>query len=146
MSKAAFPSSSVSITATGRYSAPFKTSKVNGAWKFLGACEPEERLNQGWFVNASSRAILVHARNFSAFQASSEAGEATDRTGWHREGELPCYQNVTAGYARTRKIRITVTEPDGSPAKAARVFFEVLNGAEYRPVAGCFFRRVKINI
>lgn len=108
---------------------------VNGAWKFLGACEPEERLNQGWFVNASSRAILVHARNFSAFQASSEAGEAADRTGWHREGELPCYQNVTAGYARTRKIRITVTEPDGSPAKAARVFFEVLNGAEYRPVA-----------
>ena len=69
---------------------------VNGAWKFLGACEPEERLNQGWFVNASSRAILVHARNFSGFQASSEAGEAVDRTGWHREGELPCYQNVTA--------------------------------------------------
>ncbi|MEF2767456.1 MAG: transglutaminase-like domain-containing protein, partial [Dorea phocaeensis] len=34
----------------------------DGMWKFLGACEPEEVLNKGWFTNASSRAMMVHSR------------------------------------------------------------------------------------
>lgn len=131
---------------------------VDGTWQFLGACEPEETLNQGWFVNASSRALLIHARRFSDFgrkfsaAGCSQAKQETETAGrvvqtyfgneevsgemeWYREGELPCYQNVTAGYAKTRRLQITVTEPDGSPAKDASVFAEVLNGAEYRPIA-----------
>ncbi len=102
---------------------------VRGDWHFLGACEPEEALDQGWFVNASSRALLVHARTFSDFGMDGCKGE------WYREGELPCYQNVTARYAKTRKLQITVTESDGSPASYARVSVEVLNGAEYRSLA-----------
>lgn len=31
---------------------------VNGGWHFLGACEPEEVLDKGWFTNASSRAMI----------------------------------------------------------------------------------------
>ena len=30
---------------------------------FLGACEPEEVLDKGWFTNASSRALLVPHQN-----------------------------------------------------------------------------------
>ena len=36
----------------------------DGSWYFLGACEPEEILNKGWFTNASSRAMMVHSRAF----------------------------------------------------------------------------------
>lgn len=33
-------------------------------WEFLGACEPEERLNLGWFNNAASRALITRHRVF----------------------------------------------------------------------------------
>ena len=36
----------------------------DGEWYFLGACEPEEILNKGWFNSAASRAMLVHSRYF----------------------------------------------------------------------------------
>ena len=36
----------------------------DGEWYFLGACEPEEILNKGWFTNASSRAMMIHSRVF----------------------------------------------------------------------------------
>ncbi|MCI9173408.1 MAG: transglutaminase domain-containing protein [Lachnospiraceae bacterium] len=126
---------------------------VRGDWHFLGACEPEEALDQGWFVNASSRALLVHARTFSDFGKDfagfvssgmeqkgkmvlqAPSGNAACKAEWYQEGELPCYQNVTARYARTRKLLITVTESGGSPASHARVSAEVLNGAEYRSLA-----------
>ena len=36
----------------------------DGKWHFLGACEPEEVLDKGWFTNASSRAMLIHSRCF----------------------------------------------------------------------------------
>ena len=42
---------------------------VNGGWHFLGACEPEEVLDKGWFTNASSRAMIVHTRRFSDYGA-----------------------------------------------------------------------------
>ncbi len=33
-------------------------------WEFLGACEPEERLNLAWFNNAASRALITRHRVF----------------------------------------------------------------------------------
>ncbi len=33
-------------------------------WEFLGACEPEEQLNLGWFNNAASKALLTRHRVF----------------------------------------------------------------------------------
>ena len=40
---------------------------VNGEWHFLGACEPEELPDRGWFTNAATRALLVYARTFSDY-------------------------------------------------------------------------------
>ncbi|MFR9233146.1 MAG: transglutaminase-like domain-containing protein [Eisenbergiella massiliensis] len=37
---------------------------AEGRWYFLGACEPEEVLNKGWFSHASSRALLVKQKFF----------------------------------------------------------------------------------
>ena len=35
---------------------------ADGEWYFLGACEPEPRLNMGWFSGPARRAMLVHTR------------------------------------------------------------------------------------
>lgn len=37
---------------------------VDGSWHFLGACEPEETLDRGWFTAAAARALLLHTRCF----------------------------------------------------------------------------------
>ena len=37
---------------------------TGSSWEFLGACEPEEKLNLGWFNNAASRALLIRHRVF----------------------------------------------------------------------------------
>ena len=51
-------------------------------WHFLGACEPEEILDKGWFTNASSRAMLVHTMTFSDFPVGDEvsAEDAEEQT------------------------------------------------------------------
>ena len=46
---------------------------VDGEWHFLGACEPEEVLDTGWFSGPANRAILIHTRNFSDYVYSCTA-------------------------------------------------------------------------
>ncbi|MBM6698958.1 transglutaminase domain-containing protein [Bifidobacterium pullorum subsp. saeculare] len=103
---------------------------VDGTWRFLGACEPEERLDRGWFDRAASRAMLVHARVFCDYttgtvDASADAG--------CRGGVL--LENLTASYAPTTPLEVTVRRADGSPAAGALVAFELPNGAELFPLA-----------
>lgn len=43
---------------------------VDDKWCFLGACEPEPVLNLGWFNEASSRAMLVHAKAFGIINST----------------------------------------------------------------------------
>lgn len=104
---------------------------VDGAWQFTGACGTETVWNQAWFAGPASRALLVHSRTFSDFGRERVlSGE-----GWFsREGAV-YYQNDTARYARTAVFRVHVRELSGAPAAGARVVFEILNQAEYVPVA-----------
>ena len=44
---------------------------VDGEWHFLGACEPEEVLDTGWFSGPANQAILIHTRNFSDYVKES---------------------------------------------------------------------------
>ena len=101
---------------------------VDGAWHFLGACEPEEVLDKGWFTNASSRALLIHTRNFSDYTCQS----TEECLG---QEELLFFYNNTSTYALTKNYGIQVLCPDGTPARDALVVVEVLNGAEYSNVA-----------
>lgn len=101
---------------------------VDGQWHFLGACEPEAALDRGWFQNASSRTLMVHAREFSDY-----SGENGGQQYW-REGCL-CYRNVTSNYTETGELRIKAAEADGMPAENARVFVEALNSAEFADIA-----------
>lgn len=101
---------------------------VDKKWHFLGACEPEEILDKGWFVHASSRALMVHARVFSDY------GGVCDPKDLRREEGL-YYHNITSKYTKTGLLQVKVIEHDGTPAEKARVLVEVLNGAEYGRIA-----------
>lgn len=101
---------------------------LQGKWYFLGACEPEEVLNRGWFTVPANRAILIHSRMFSDF-GLSQAEECIGQDG------LLCYVNHTAFYARTGELAVAVKDESGQPVSGASVAVEILNMAEYYPAA-----------
>ena len=119
---------------------------IRGTWYFLGACEPEEVLNKGWFAEPASRAILIHSRAFSDFSA----GTAQESREWsirprqngdvergeflYKDGAVVYYNNTPA-YAGTCRLGITVTDEQGRPCGYAGVAVEILNMAEYYPAA-----------
>lgn len=99
----------------------------DGKWYFTGACEPEPILNKGWFTNASSRAMLVHSRWFDHVTPEGEDVMGT-------EGDITVL-NQLSRYALTRDITIQVKNPDGTDAAGARISLEILNYAEFCPIA-----------
>ncbi len=107
---------------------------VEGKWHFLGACEPEEVLDKGWFTNASSRALLVHTRTFSDYSGDS----VTECLG---KEDLLVYYNGTATYALTKSYEIQVLDEDKNPAENVQVSFEILNMAEYCSVVNLYTDR-----
>ena len=98
----------------------------DGKWYFLGACEPEEILNKGWFTNASSRAMMIHSR---VFDTKIPEGEVIGTDG------MVTMLNELKRYAVTKEITVIVKDMQGVPAESAEVSFEVLNYSEYAPIA-----------
>lgn len=101
---------------------------MDGEWHFLGACEPEEVLDTGWFSGPANRAILIHTRNFSDYVKESNE----EYLG--KEGAL-YYFNHTDFYGRTKLVKILVKDEKGKPAAGAHVVVEILNMAEFFPAA-----------
>lgn len=99
---------------------------IDGIWYFLGACEPEEILNKGWFTNASSRAMLIHSRWFDFEDCKEEKIE--------KQG-MVWLINQLPRYAITKKLTVKVVDLDNKPVEKAIVNFEVLNYSELYPVA-----------
>lgn len=89
----------------------------NGDWYFLGACEPEEVLNKGWFTNASSRAMLIHSRCFGDI----EGEEIISKVG------MASFLNNLKLYAVTKKLTVVVKDEAGNPVPGAQVGFGILN-------------------
>lgn len=89
----------------------------NGDWYFLGACEPEEVLNKGWFTNASSRAMLIHSRCFGDI----EGEEIISKVG------MASFLNNLKLYAVTKKLTVVVKDEDGNRVPGAQVAFGILN-------------------
>lgn len=98
----------------------------DGAWHYLGACEPEPELDRGWFTGAASRAILVHSRLFGRAAADDAVISA--------DGAVT-FLNQTARYAPVRTLTVSVREPDGQPSAGAEVTFGVVNAAQIFPAA-----------
>ncbi|MGN7454255.1 transglutaminase domain-containing protein [Paenibacillus pasadenensis] len=99
---------------------------ADGRWRYFGACEPEARLDQGWFTPPARRAMLVDTRVFGGYAGSEET--TLERDGY---AEL----NLLATYAPTRVLDVSVREEDGSAAAGAQVRFELYNMAELHPIA-----------
>ena len=82
----------------------------DGKWYFLGACEPEEILNKGWFTNASSRAMMIHSR---VFDTKIPEGEVIGTDG------MVTMLNELKRYAVTKEITVTVKDAQGLPSDGA---------------------------
>ena len=99
---------------------------VDGEWKFLGACEPDPRLNMGWFSVPSTRCMMVHTKAFGKYKGDEEV---VKRTGMYSE------LNLLSHYAPTRRVTITVQDESGAPLGGAQVKFKLYNYAEYYTLA-----------
>ncbi len=95
---------------------------VNGEWKFLGACEPDPRLNMGWFSVPSTRCMMVHSKAFGKYKGDEEV---VKRTSLYSE------LNLLSHYAPTRRVTVTVQDESGKPLEGAQVKFKLYNYAEY---------------
>jgi len=99
---------------------------VDGKWHFLGACEPEPRLDMGWFNAPVSRAMLLHTKVFGQYDGPEDVISRS-----------ACYTeiNVIRGYVPARKTCVTVLDTLGCPVAGANVGFKIYNYGEFYTVA-----------
>lgn len=99
---------------------------VDGKWHFMGACEPEPKLDMAWFTAPVSRALILHTKVFGDYRGSEDVIQRT-----------PCYTeiNVIRGYVPARRSVVTVVDAAGRPVKGAGVEFKIYNYGEYYTVA-----------
>lgn len=100
----------------------------DGKWHYLGACEPEESLDRGWFTVAASRAMLVHSRNFGEKLQSDEYISS--------EGCVNLY-NQLSRYAETTNLTVKIVE-NNQAKSGVLVKCELLNYAQFSPIAKQF--------
>ncbi len=98
----------------------------DGEWHYLGACEPEEILNKGWFTNAASRAMMIHSRWFGLTRPQDPM---VGKKG------IASIINHLQLYAKAKEITIQVQDQKGQPCEGVPVSYEVLNYSEYGNIA-----------
>lgn len=99
---------------------------VNGEWKFLGACEPDPKLDMGWFAVPSTRCLMVHSKAFGRYHGDEEVVKETS---------LYSELNLLSHYAPTKHVTVTVLSQDNQPVRDACVKFKMYNYAEYYTLA-----------
>lgn len=98
----------------------------DGKWYFLGACEPEEELNRGWFTGPAYRAVMLHSRWFG-----KDAPE--DRQVGPRG--MAKVLNHMERYAHTVELEVKAEDENGNPVPNAKVDFQVLNHGSFGSIA-----------
>ncbi len=98
----------------------------DGEWHFLGACEPEERLDRGWYTGPASRAMLLHSRWFGSDEpAERQVGP---------KGMAKVLNHLDR-YARVRVLKVKAVDEKGRPLPHAKVKFQVPNHGEFGSIA-----------
>ena len=100
---------------------------VDGAWHFMGACEPEPVLDLAWFNAPVSRAMLLHTKVFGNNYEGPE--DVINRTAAYTE------INVIKSYIPTRRTIVKVVDGQGAPVEGANIEFKIYNYAEFYTVA-----------
>lgn len=99
---------------------------VDGKWKYLGACEPEPRLDIAWFTAPVRRGVLMLARVFGKYESDEEVAS---------ENANGTVVNVTGNYTAVKKMVVRVTDTLGNAVPGAKVQYRIYNYGEYYPVA-----------
>lgn len=99
---------------------------VDGTWHFLGACEPEGRLDTGWFRLPASKALLIHNRVLSDLVRNEIITMQNDKM-----TEI----NVLSHYAEVKEITVKVVDKENKHLSGISVAFEVVNYSEFYPLA-----------
>ena len=99
---------------------------VDGKWYFMGACEPEPRLNMAWFNAPVSRAMLLNTKVFGDYHGCEDVLRRTN-----------CYTEINAirGYVPARRTSVRILDAEGHPVEGAEVEFKIYNYAEFYTVA-----------
>lgn len=95
---------------------------AEGKWHFLGACEPEIKLDRGWFRLPASKAPLIHNRVFSDIVGNEIITKQTD---------MVTEVNILNHYAETKKLTVKVIDDSGNAMKDVYVAFQVVNYCEF---------------
>lgn len=98
---------------------------ADGNWYFFGACEPEARLNKGWFSGPARRAMLVNTRVSANYPGPEEITLAHP---WFTE------INLMDNYASNKTVTIGVKDTIGQPVVGAKVSFKVFNFSEFSTI------------
>lgn len=97
---------------------------VDGKWKYLGACEPEPRLDIAWFTAPVRRGLFMTARVFGRYVSDEEVVSVNPNM---------TNVNVTGNYADVRKVKVKVVDVTGKPVAGAKVEYKIYNYGEYYP-------------
>ena len=98
---------------------------VDGEWKYLGACEPEPRLNIAWFTLPVQRAMYVESEVFGKYNGQEEIVYVN---------ESGSGVNVTSHYTRTAPTLVQVIDENGQPVVNVKVEYKIFNYGEFYPV------------
>lgn len=99
---------------------------IDGKWYYMGACEPEPRLDIGWFTEPARRAMLVHTKSFGAPYGHENAINASDNF---------TEVNNLAKYAVVKKIFVKVVDEHDNPVEGADIEYQLYNYSEFYPLA-----------
>ncbi|NDW13493.1 transglutaminase domain-containing protein [Bacteroides sp. 214] len=98
---------------------------IDGKWQYLGACEPEPKLNVAWFDGPVKRAMMTHTTVYGEYN-----GPETKNV------ETPLYSviNTLTNYTNTRMAHVEILDTDGNHVAGAKVQFKIYNYAQLYPL------------
>ncbi len=94
-------------------------------WKYAGAAEPADRLNEAWFTEPARRAALVLA---------AKQGEALPGEKLYKSADRYSLINVTENYTAVSLVTIALFEKN-KPAPEREVYINLFNYGALRPIA-----------
>ena len=99
---------------------------TEGAWSWLGACEPAPALGQAWFTDPAQRAMLVVSQAYGAVAPGGVEPVLK------KEGRSTAV-NSTAVYGPVKTLGLSVTDARGRPLARRRVVFQLFNYGGWMP-------------
>ncbi len=98
---------------------------IDGAWHYIGACEPEPEVDIAWFSTPAKRAMLVSTNVFGDYEGPEDVLLKDQRF---------TRINVLENYTRTKRIVVRVVNEMNRPVDSADIEYQLYNYAEFYPL------------